>query len=147
MNNIIVIVSIQRTASSKQGVLLTDKKKPTHTHAHTHTVWALGLQQQECMIHSLGRAGDRETWNQMENKWNYCVVLHLCRVSHLCCTFSTGHESLNVSPDLVQSCTWNCWSETICSSWVDLSSSVGVILGLLTKSLLPNCRLLLFWTS
>lgn len=37
MNNIIAIVSIQRTASSKQGVLLTDKKNP-HTHMHTHNI-------------------------------------------------------------------------------------------------------------
>lgn len=44
MNNIIVIVSIQRTASTEQGVLKTDK----HTDTHTQTIWAMGLRNQGC---------------------------------------------------------------------------------------------------
>lgn len=71
MNNIIVIVSIQRTVPTEQGVLKTDKKKkkPTHTDTNTEAIWILGLQQHTCMMHSLGWAGDRKNgirWKQVE---------------------------------------------------------------------------------
>lgn len=72
MNNIIVIVSIQRTASTEQCVLKTDK----HTDTHTQTIWAIGTTKPRVQVDVQETGKIKSAEKQMD--------LFCCGVSAVC---------------------------------------------------------------